>query len=311
MKNSKTLLVVVLYRAAETVAPEEDTRTLRSLAEVFGTHPLLVDGYDLLVWDNSASTIELKLPIPFRYHHAVRNDGVSGAYNGALSLCLQDGYEWVLLLDDDTEVSAVFLAGMLVAGSEHREDSRIAAIAPLLYDKDFLLSPQQVLRHRQIPVPPSPSRVLEDESFAANSGLMLRASALAEVGGYSLDFWLDYSDIDVFHRLYAAGKRIYLAAELRLQHSMTMLDYDGRMTAARYVNFLYSEQAFFDLYRTALQNAVQVLRLLARVVRQRRYHTKVFSRLTRQFLFYRLRTAKAKRLGNWAARKALRHAGGA
>jgi GT2 family glycosyltransferase len=303
----KLLMVVVLYSAAQSSARAE-WRTLRCLEAAMTSHPELLNNYHLLLWDNSRVSTEIRLTIPFQYHHAAGNDGVSGAYNGALSICEGSGYEWMMLLDDDTEVSPEYLAGMIECRSKCNDNVVIAAIAPLLLDKDFQLSPQQILTHRSVPVAQSPARILEQHCFAANSGVLMRAEALAAIGGYSLDFWLDYSDIYVFHRFYAAGKRVYLAADLRLQHSMTMLDYDGRMTVDRYRNFLYAEQAFFDLYKSASQNAVQVLRLFARIFRQRAYRNKAFSHLTAVFLLRRLSTSKKTRLSQWRERKNVRHA---
>ena len=303
----KVLMVVVLYRAA-TGGGHPEWRTLRCLEAAMTSDPKLLDDYHLLLWDNSPERGEIELQIPFEYHQAEGNDGVSGAYNGALAIGKRSGYEWMLLLDDDTEVTPGYLAGMIECRSECNDNAEIAAIAPLLLDKEFQLSPQQVFTHRTVPVAQSPARILEENCFAANSGVMMRVAALAAIGGYSLDFWLDYSDIYVFHRLKAAGKRLYFAADLRLQHSMTMLDYDGRMTVDRYGNFLCAEQAFFDLYKSASQNAVQVLRLFARIFRQRVYHNKAFSRLTAVFLLRRLSTSKKTRLKQWSERKNLRHA---
>ena len=87
---------------------------------------------------------------------------------------------------------------------------------------------------------------------------------------------------------------------------MTMLDYDGRMTPERYGNFLAAEQAFFDLYRDGRQSAVQMLRLAARVWRQRRYRNPVFSQMTRRFLQWRLTTSKKTRLEQWRQMRRLR-----
>jgi hypothetical protein len=153
----------------------------------------------------------------------------------------------------------------------------------------------------------APSRILDGETFAANSGVLFRVKSLGHVGGYSLDFWLDHSDMYIFHQLYLSGLRVYLAADLRLQHDMTMLDYDGRMTPERYNNFLHAEQAFIDLYKGMLENWVQVLRLSARVVRQRRYRNGNYSRMTLGFLLRRLTAGKAKRLARWKTLTEARH----
>ena len=306
MSDETVLMVVVLYRANET-SVRAVPRTLQCLDAVLAANAELLDSYRLLLWDNSPEAAQITLGIPFEYHHAAGNDGVSEAYNGALSICAQRGYEWLLLLDDDTDVTGNFLSGMLEYRRKCDGDGAIAAIAPRLVDKEFQLSPQRVLKHRAVPVAADTPRVLEDECFAANSGVMMRVEALRAIGGYSLDFWLDYSDIYVFHQIYSAKRRLYFAADLLLQHSMTMLDYDGRMTVARYQNFLYAEQAFCDLYKNATQQGVQLLRLCARVIHQLGYRNKAFSHLTFLFLLRRLTTFKKKRLRQWSERKTARH----
>ncbi len=312
--DTRTLIVVVLYRAANDSNSIETAVTLRCLESAMLAAPVLLETYNVLMWDNServADDVNLRFPFDYRHtlSHGAANHGVSGAYNGALEVAIRYGYKWMLLLDDDTEVTADFLDGMWKHQCAVSGNTVIAAIAPLLFERDFQLSPQQVLTHRHRPVAPGAPRILVSESFAANSGVMIRTAALKEIGGYSVDFWLDYSDIELFRRLYRAGKQIFLAADLRLQHSMTMLDYDGRMTTARYTNFLYAEQAYYDLYQDISQNAVYVLRLLARVLRQRRYRNKAFSTLTRTFLVRRLTTSKARRLMQWKQRRMDRQAG--
>jgi hypothetical protein len=77
---------------------------------------------------------------------------------------------------------------------------------------------------------------------------------------------------------------------------MAMLDYDRRMTPARFAIFLAAESDFMDLYRGPLERGMHLLRLAARVVRQRRYADPAFSRLSRRALWERLITRRAVRL---------------
>jgi hypothetical protein len=78
------------------------------------------------------------------------------------------------------------------------------------------------------------------------------------------------------------------------------MDYDRLLTPSRYTNFAYAEAAFNDLYKGALENWVQNLRLLARAVRQRhKYQDPAFSRITLAQLFYRLRVSRPVRIQQW------------
>jgi len=301
--GNRTLIVVVIYR----VQPHESS-SVQCLQEALVSHPALRDDYDLLLWDNSPDPPghAPQLKIPYRYHRANDNDGVSGAFNGAAAVCSREGYPFMLLLDQDTDFTPAYLEEMCAQRKRFEHELDVAAIVPLLFDRDVQLSPKRVRLFRDTPVAPAPARFLEGEVFAANSGVMVRVSSLLAIGGYSLDFWLDHSDMYVFHQFYLRGWRTYLAADLRLQHSMTMLDYDARMTAARYDNFLQAEQAFIDLYKSGLENAVQLIRLLVRSVRQRRYRDKIYSQMTLKYLFLRLTTSKARRLSAWKAHRSTR-----
>jgi GT2 family glycosyltransferase len=298
--RTRTLIVVVLYG----MKPHESS-SVQCLQNAIVSHPAIQDAYDLLLWDNSpdAPGEAAELKIPYRYHWATDNDGVSGAFNGAVDVCEREGYAFMLLLDQDTEVTVEYLEGMQAQREIFDDDQDVAAVAPLLFDRDMQLSPKRVRLFRDMPVAPAPARLLEGEVFAANSGVMVRVSSLLAIGGYSLDFWMDHSDMYVFHQFHLRGWRIFLAADLRLQHSMTMLDYDTRMTPARYDNFLHAEQAFIDLYKNGLENAAQLLRLLIRSVRQRRYRDKIYSTMTLRFLLKRLKTSKTKRLQAWKQRR--------
>ena len=290
---ARTLVVVVLYRTSFAVSP-----TLQGLAQAAIEDPALLQAFEVLVWDNSTHPLaeHTLLPFVFTYHHAERNDGVAGAYNGALEIARERNREWLLLLDHDTSVTAEFLRGM--AGyAEQGSDPRIAAVAPFLYAGDYQVSPRlwHFGGHRPLPRPEQPyaeSRPM----FAANSGTLLRVAALAAIGGYSSRFWLDYSDIYVFQRLHAAGYSVRIAPDLRLQHEIAMLDYDTRMTPERFATYLAAEGDFLDLYRGPAERAVHLLRLAARVLRQRRHASPVFSKMSLAALWWRLRTSRAQRL---------------
>ncbi|MFL6428046.1 MAG: glycosyltransferase [Acidobacteriaceae bacterium] len=287
------LIVVVLYRTAF-----DASKTLAGLTEAVQQDPALLRSFNLLVWDNSPQPLpNATLPIPFRYHHAAHNDGVAGAYNTAARFAAEQGAAWLLLLDHDTSVTGDFLRGMRRHADEVGRDERIAAISPFLYAGTFVVSPRlwHFARHVALPRPAAAyteRRLL----FAANSGTLMRVSALEAIGGYSARFWLDYSDIYVFHRFHEHGFGVRIASDLALEHEVAMLDYDARMSPARYATYLAAESDFLDLHRGWAERLLHLLRLAARAVRQRRFADATFSRMTRHELWRRLRTRRRARL---------------
>jgi GT2 family glycosyltransferase len=289
----RALAVVVIYRM-----PFAQSKTLAGLARAFAEDPSLAQRLDVLVWENSPEAQEEReLPFAFTYQHSGANEGVSGAYNAAARMAAERGCGWLQLLDDDTSVTGEFLRGMLRNAAEAAGDERVAAIVPFLYAGSFCMSPRLWRFARHIPLPRPDAAYTETRSvFAANSGTLMRLRALETIGGYSARFWMDYSDIDVFHRLHEHGFCVRIAGDLSLQHEMAMLDYDRRMTPARFATFLSAESDFMDLYRGSAERGMHLLRLAARVLHQRSYADPAFARLSRKALWERLTTRRATRL---------------
>ena len=287
------LMVVVLY--GKTFAA---SKTLAGLTQAVAEDPGLLRSFELLVWDNSPAPLKsATMPFPFRYHHATRNEGVAGAYNGAARLAHEQGARWLLLLDHDTSVTGDFLRGMRQHADQAADDERIAAVAPYLHAGKFVLSPRLWRFARHVPLPrPAAAYTERRIIFAANSGTLVRVDALEAIGGYSPRFWLDYSDIYVFQRFHELGFGVRIAGDLALEHEVAMLDYDARMSPARYATYLAAESDFLDLYRGSAESMLHMFRLAMRAVRQRRFADAAFSRMTRQELWRRLRTGRKARL---------------
>jgi GT2 family glycosyltransferase len=298
MKNgSQIVAVVVLYKR-----PPEQSQTINSLATVFAGSPELLDSIRVLLWDNSPQAIDnLSLPFPCDYRHSGQNAGTSGAYNYAMEFAEAEGSPWLLLLDQDTTVSAEFLPRMLEYSHLLQEQREIGSVVPFIYSRGLLISPRRLGRFNQTSeIAPPFHGVFLHKAFAVNSASLVRVEALREIGGYSEEFWLDLSDVYVFQAMYGKGRYLYAAGDLTLQHSLTSSDFDNDMAPARYRNFLAAESAFVDLYSSAPERAVHLLRLLGRTFRQRRrYRNRIFSQMTFEYFCRRLLQTRAKRIQAW------------
>lgn len=291
------LAVVVRYKT-----PLEQSQTLCSLADAFLSNPELLEEYGVLLWDNSPVQLENpQLNFPFQYGISEENLGVSGAYNHALAHAESIGCPWLLLLDQDTTVTADYLQRMLVHSKEAENDHTVATIVPFIRSHNTLVSPQnfgRFIRNHQIPR--SISGVYRGNAYAVNSGTVMRAAALRKVGGYSEDFWLDLSDAYIFQALYREGFCMFIAGDLELAHSIASMDFDQQMTAERYRNFLAAENTYLSEYRSSLVNLVQNVWLLGRAARQyRRYKNKQFARITLSFLGQRIFWSRSSCLASW------------
>jgi GT2 family glycosyltransferase len=296
------LAVVVLYKQSP-----EQSATIQSLIRVFERDPGLKSSVRVLLWDNSPTPAsDVSLPFPVDLRHAGGNVGTSGAYNQAMKFAESVGCPWLLLLDQDTTVTDDLLRGMIAYSEKFKDSHEIAAVVPFVSSHGTLVSPRRLLsfnRLQQIPV--TFSGLCKDKAYAVNSATLMRVAALREIGGYSEEFWLDLSDVYVFQGLHRKGKYMYIAGDLRVEHSIASMDYDKEMSPQRYKNFMAAESAYVDLFLPPLERPSQLLRLSVRTVRQyRRYENKIFSRITWQYLLQRLFLTRAGRLARW--RKQLR-----
>jgi GT2 family glycosyltransferase len=291
------LAVVVLYKRS----PQE-SQTIQSLIQAFKHNPALTGSIRVLLWDNSPAPVSgAGLPFPFDSSSAGHNVGTSGAYNYAMEFAESIQCPWLLLLDQDTTLSGEFLRGMVGYSEKFQDAQEIATVVPFIFSHGALVSPRRLLSFNRVQqIPATFSGLCKDKAYAVNSATLMRVAALREVGGYSEEFWLDLSDVYVFRALHRNGKYMYIAGDLRLQHSIASMDFDKEMSPERYRNFIAAESAYVDLYSSPLERPAQLLRLLVRTVRQyRRYQNKVFSTISCEYFLQRLFRSRAGRLKRW------------
>lgn len=302
------LAVVVRYKTELGAS-----QTVQGLSRAFVEAPELASAYTVLVWDNSPEPLsDPQLPFASHYRHSPQNLGVSGAYNHAMEFAEQHDHPWMMLLDQDTQLTAAFLRAMLTPARQLAKQTGIAAIVPTVHVGKKVVSPKQQLFNRNRSYPAGECGVAEGEAIGINSGCIMRVSALRAIGGFSLDFWLDFSDLYVFHQFYGKSMKVWRAADAHLEHEMSIMDYDRLMTPWRYRNFSYAETAFHDLYKGRLENIIQTFRLFARAMKQRvKYKNPEFSRIAWQQWLYRMSTSKEYRLARWRLESIARQESGA
>jgi GT2 family glycosyltransferase len=256
------LAVLVLYEIKASRSP-----TFMSLCQVFA-EPDLARHFRLLVYDNSASSSDLPvgIPIPVSYIHDPANGGLFAAYNRALRLAEEGRNEWLLLLDQDTLLTSVYVRALVHTLREAEANPRCAALAPKLISKNRIVSPARILwGGRLSPVDKTLTGMVPWEAMALNSATLLRVSAVREVGGFNPRFWLDYLDHWLFNRLYRAGYSLYvLDAALVHELSVTRM---SDMSTARYKNILSAEGQFYRCCRTGAENKVYLVRLILRATK--------------------------------------------
>lgn len=290
------LAVVVLYK----MRPSDSVgfQTLQTAISALGE-----DGRQVrvLLYDNSPVSHEIEsLPGNTLYYTSGRNEGIAGSNNAALKLALNEGCQWLLTLDQDTVLPQDFLLRILAIAVRSEKVDEIGAIVPQLTLGSRLLSPTRIRPWRASYLPRGFVGFMPGEIRAFNSASLFRVSALKQIGGFSLEFWLDYQDIYVYHMLHRIGKKVYIAGDIQVEHDLSVVSQRGSLNPTRYRNLLQAESAFHDLYAGNLSRLLLSGRLLGRSYRQwNRGESPEVRRMTWAALARRVFRSRAERIREW------------
>lgn len=269
-------IVVVLYNMTAS-----ESSTITSLNNLL-TSENFSEIRSVLIFDNSDKVSEPQdLERRFEYHHSEKNVGLAQAYNYALSN-LSNESEWLITLDQDTTLTSEYL-NELIAKSAKLPDS-VVAIAPLIHDNDQQISPvsSDTLRPLHTDLPKK-NQTYSQDIMVINSATALRVSFLREVGGYNLDFPLDYLDHWLSWRIFAEKRQINILSN-ELNHQLSVLNYAEHMNYSRYHAILNAEKCYYSLYKTQLFVSYQ-RQLLLRAGKQIITGKFNYGKITLKFLF--------------------------
>ncbi|MDR3745858.1 MAG: glycosyltransferase [Acidobacteriaceae bacterium] len=290
------LAVIVLYKTSP-----HDSVSVTSLARALAaTDPDALRLRVMLVDNSPEASAALGLFAEEVYRSAPENRGLAHAYNAALRMAQELGFDWLLTLDQDTALPENFLSELGNAVALIDADPQFAAVVPQIQGAGRTLSPY-TFRWGALPIwfPPDYIGIPNEAVYALNSASLLRVSALRQVGGYDPRFWLDASDHAIFHALAAYGKRVYVAGNIQVQHQLSVLGEKNSMPAARYENLLAAESAFWDLHMNRMASWERNAKLAGRLIRQMRRGETELRRISMKHLQLRLLHTRKFRLRIW------------
>jgi len=169
--------------------------------------------------DNSAAEI-CKAHPQITLLETGRNLGFAGGNNVGIRYALEQGADYVWLLNNDTKADPHALTAMVEVAES---DPRIGAVGSVLYYMD---EPERVQawgggwvslwwgisRHFTMPVP------AERIHYITGASLLIRRRALEEVGLLDEDFFMYWEDADFSLRLRKAGWRLAVTSGVRVWH---------------------------------------------------------------------------------------------
>ena len=146
------------------------------------------------------------------------NVGFAAGNNVAIERLLDDGVEFVWVLNNDTVVEPATSRELLDVADA---DPRVGAVGSVLHDMD---APDRVLTWGGGAVSRWTGRTLDARGagdrvdYLTAASVLLRASALRQVGLFDARYFFTWEDVDLCARLVAGGWRLAVAGRSRVWH---------------------------------------------------------------------------------------------
>ncbi|WP_420402580.1 glycosyltransferase family 2 protein [Nisaea sp.] len=217
MQQTSVVAVVVSYRPDERLY-----RALDALAPQVGRTVVVDNGSD----PDAVGRLESIAEASGGRTTLIRNGenaGLAAAQNQGIRFALEDGADWVLLMDHDSIPDANMVASMLSAYSAHSAAEQIGLVAPLLGDEEGTLKARAYISRHAFdfrPVRFGPGDVLDDVAFAMASGSLVKAEVFRDVGLMREDFFVDYIDFEFAFRMRRGGWKLIAVGDAKLQHRL-------------------------------------------------------------------------------------------
>lgn len=235
-------------------------------------------GFSIDIYDNSPRPLQTKYDQHLTGFNSVTytsdttNRGISIAYNFALEKCLQNGEDWLLLLDQDTQITSNFIHRLVDTINSKLYGFETAAIVPYITNQDkdimFPLTVSSGLG-KIAPILSDQSGLLLKEVRSINSCTTVNTLFLKEHGGFNNNFPIDCLDHWLFHLIYLNGKKIFLIDE-QIIHDLS-ISHKEYVSVDRYKNILKAESAFYRNHTNLIWNLHYKYELLRRAVKQLLY----------------------------------------
>ncbi|MHA5099210.1 glycosyltransferase [Oenococcus oeni] len=165
-------------------------------------------GKNYLIVDNGSKNIHMmqkKFPTS-KIQSFSQNLGIATAQNEGIHFFSQLGFEWVILLDQDSQLPDNAVQKMIKTEVFHNADTGIVGVA--------INAPRSDARHGVKP---------ENELIA--SGSFIKIKAWVESGGMDEFLFIDYVDFDFDARVRKCGYKLYINNDIIMKHEIGSIIY--------------------------------------------------------------------------------------
>lgn len=155
----------------------------------------------IIFFDNNSKNIDsienLILSQNIKYHilKSTNNNGIAFALNEIAKYAIDQGYEWLLTLDDDS----VVYPDLIAQYSKYLLKESVGQLSCLLKDRNIK---SQKIENKD-------KWSIKEQKYAITSASLIKLSALAEAGGFNTDLFIDWVDNEICCALRRVGYKTF------------------------------------------------------------------------------------------------------
>jgi rhamnosyltransferase len=154
-----------------------------------------------------------------------RNVGIAGALNVGIEIALAEGYDFVLLSDQDSLPQSDMVQELLsVAQQLESAGAPLACVSPVYIDRItgqvFGFQAQERGRLFYSTLGGDQADPWIEVVTAITSGALIPRGALIEIGPMREDYFIDYVDTEWCHRARSRGYKLYGTSRARMEHHL-------------------------------------------------------------------------------------------
>ena len=201
---------------------------------------VIFDNTDLTQWKENATNFQND-KIQIHYFADNKNPGISAAINYFGKFAVQNSYDWICFLDQDTNLPLDFYDKY----NDFLQDNNDFEIAfPKVYSNNKLISPSGYYFYRtKIFDKLDESSIKLKNVTAINSGLLIKTNFFITKGGYNKNLKIDFCDHEFIERLnqknYSAG-----IIDIRLNQDFSEETNDKKKSLFRYKMYIKDLKAY-------------------------------------------------------------------
>lgn len=256
-------VVIVLYK----MQPKESVAFNTLQAAISRVRPGQAEIIVLLYDNTPGGQNPRALPAGVQYRADPKNGGLATACNYALKVAHNEGFEWLLTLNQDTTLPIDFICKLCDAAMCIAPMHDVVGIFPSVSSNGRVVSPFTLMKYWTFMrhFPDGFVGVPSENVYAANSASTIKVSALMAIGGFDPRFPLDLIDFDVNYRLHRQNLRFLVAGNIHVGLELSTDNLKRRSSPGRYEDYLRAEEGFCDEYLGTMVSAVVVLKLIYRL----------------------------------------------